>query len=167
VHELVHTQDRSSGDRTCFTVEAQILYRDYGSDWGTAYSTKAMPNLAATYQEGIAGAGHDDCRYRSKGQLFAWFSRTTSCWLERPCSASGRGPAGALADLDGRPRLRLRTGPRSRDEQGPFSHQQDSFRENSSGTGCRMRYRQQIMTASRDSLLVGRRHDFGKGGLGW
>ena len=53
IHELVRTQDRSDRREHMFTISRSS--HSYGAD-GTHYDVEAVPNLAATYQEGIANA---------------------------------------------------------------------------------------------------------------
>ncbi|HYR53108.1 MAG TPA: hypothetical protein VET83_10925 [Candidatus Dormibacteraeota bacterium] len=98
VHELVHTQDRSSGDAHMFTV-SQHSY-NYGSD-GRHYYHEAMPNLAATYQEGIADAVMMIVDTASQDSLFAWFSRNDVLLVEKTLLApgTGAGPAPCWTDV--------------------------------------------------------------------
>jgi hypothetical protein len=92
VHELVHTQDRSDGSAHMFTV-SQHSY-NYGSD-GRHFYYEAMPNLAATYQEGIADAVMMMVDTASQDSMFAWFSRNDVMMVEKTAlaPATGAGPA--------------------------------------------------------------------------
>src|SRR5439155_3239334 len=88
VHELVHTQDRSDGSAHMFTV-SQRSYK-YGSD-RQHYYYEAMPNLAATYQEGIADAVMMMVDGGISQQMFDWFSRNDVMMVEKTVLAPGTG----------------------------------------------------------------------------
>lgn len=71
IHELVHTQDRSDRQDVRFWLSSK--WYNYGSD-GKHYTIEAVPNLRATYQEGIANtmALFIDSDMRKK--MFDWFA---------------------------------------------------------------------------------------------
>jgi len=87
IHELVHTQDRSDRRAHMFWLSGRSYH--YGSD-GTHFGVEAVPNLAATYQEGIANTLRlmvDSDRAR---RMFGWFANNDVVYVEKvPPSTSG------------------------------------------------------------------------------
>ena len=88
VHELVHTQDRSDRREHMFLVSLHEY--SYGSD-GTHYDVEAMPNLAATYQEGIANAVMMTVDGQSRANMFNWFAKNEVLMVEKAKVAPGTG----------------------------------------------------------------------------
>jgi len=95
VHELVHTQDRSDGAAHMFLV-SQNSY-NYGDD-GQHFYTEAVPNLATTYQEGIADAVMLMVDGQINQRMFDWFSRNDVMMVEKtaltPGTGAGQAPCG-------------------------------------------------------------------------
>jgi len=90
LHELVHTQDRSDRREHMFTISGRS--HSYGAD-GDHYDIEAVPNLAATYQEGIANAVMLTVDGSTARNIFNWFARNDVVMVEKaiPTSASGGG----------------------------------------------------------------------------
>jgi len=94
VHELVHTQDRSDRRAHMFTISRNSYH--YGSD-GTHYDVEAVPNLAYTYQEGIANAGMMTVDAHVNQRLFQWFANNDVIMVEKnvpvpPGTGAGAAP---------------------------------------------------------------------------
>jgi hypothetical protein len=94
VHELVHTQDRSDRRAHMFTISRHSYH--YGSD-GTHYDIEAVPNLASTYQEGIANAVMMTVDTREAQRLFDWFANNDVMMVEKnvpvpPGTGAGAAP---------------------------------------------------------------------------
>jgi len=93
VHELVHTQDRSDRRPHMFLVSKKEY--NYGSD-GTHYDVEAVPNLTATYQEGIANAVMMTVDYAEAKRSFDWFAKNGVMMVEKtalpPGTGAGAGP---------------------------------------------------------------------------
>lgn len=100
VHELVHTQDRSDRREHMFLVSKHEYA--YGSD-GTHYDVEAVPNLAATYQEGIANAVMMTVDNQSRGDMFDWFARNDVMMVEKtrlaPGTGAGEGPCWSVVTM--------------------------------------------------------------------
>jgi hypothetical protein len=94
VHELVHTQDRSDSRAHQFIVSGTSYH--YGAD-GDHYTIEAVPNLAATYQEGIANAVMMTVDFPSQQSSFNWFANNGVMMVERalPTHPPGTGPGAA------------------------------------------------------------------------
>lgn len=92
IHELVHTQDRSDRREHMFTISRSS--HSYGAD-GTHYDVEAVPNLAATYQEGIANAVMMTVDGAAARSSFDWFKTNGVIMVEKavPASATGSGEA--------------------------------------------------------------------------
>lgn len=100
VHELVHTQDRSDRREHMFLVSKHEYA--YGSD-GTHYDVEAVPNLAATYQEGIANAVMMTVDNQSRSDMFNWFARNDVMMVEKtklaPGTGAGAGPCWSVVTM--------------------------------------------------------------------
>lgn len=92
IHELVHTQDRSDGRAHMFWVSNKSYH--YGAD-GTHYGVEAVPNLAATYQEGIANTLRLVVNEKRRKEMFDWFSNNDVVYVEKALVTPGTG-SGAL-----------------------------------------------------------------------
>jgi len=92
VHELVHTQDRSDRAAHMFLVNKHGYH--YGSD-GEHWDIEAIPNLASTYQEGIANAVMMMVDGQSSLDMFNWFARNDVMMVEKTTLAPGTGPGAA------------------------------------------------------------------------
>lgn len=88
VHELVHTQDRSDRREHMFYV-SKTEY-SYGAD-GTHFWVEAMPNLAATYQEGIANAVMLTVDSHQRDYFYNWFARNDAVLVEKSLIPPGTG----------------------------------------------------------------------------
>jgi|GEM_PF-1534791 len=80
IHELVHTQDRSDRRTHMFWLSSKGFH--YGSD-GTHYRTEAVPNLAATYQEGIANTMRLVVDNNVRAKMFQWFANDDVVMVEK------------------------------------------------------------------------------------
>lgn len=93
VHELVHTQDRSDRAAHMFLVSRREYH--YGDD-GTHFDIEAVPNLASTYQEGIANAVMMTMDGREARRMFDWFASNGVLMVEktalRPGTGAGEAP---------------------------------------------------------------------------
>jgi hypothetical protein len=89
IHELVHTQDRSDGRPHMFWVSSQSYH--YGAD-GSHYGVEAVPNLAATYQEGIANTLRLVVNERRRTEMFNWFANNDVVYVEKALVPPGTGP---------------------------------------------------------------------------
>lgn len=88
IHELVHTQDRSDDRGHQFFTDKRS-YR-YGND-DNHYTQEATPDLAMTYQEGIANTItllYDAQEARDK---FQWFAENGVLIVERPAPGPAQG----------------------------------------------------------------------------
>ena len=90
LHELVHTQDRSDRREHMFNISGRS--HSYGAD-GDHYDVEAVPNLAATYQEGIANAVMLTVDGSTARRIFNWFAQNDVIMVEKnvPTAASGSG----------------------------------------------------------------------------
>jgi len=80
IHELVHTQDRSDRRTHMFWLSGRAFH--YGSD-GTHYRTEAVPNLASTYQEGIANTLRLVVDSTVRAKMFQWFANDDVVMVEK------------------------------------------------------------------------------------
>ncbi len=80
IHELVHTQDRSDGRAHMFWLSSRPF--NYGSD-GTHFRTEAVPNLAASYQEGIANTLRLVVDNNVRTHMFQWFANDDVVMVEK------------------------------------------------------------------------------------
>jgi len=92
IHELVHTQDRSDRREHMFTISRNS--HSYGAD-GTHYTVEAVPNLAATYQEGIANAVMMTVDGAAARSSFDWFKTNGVIMVEKAAAAAASGPGEA------------------------------------------------------------------------
>lgn len=88
IHELVHTQDRSDRRAHMFWVSSRAYH--YGAD-GTHFGVEAVPNLAATYQEGIANTLRLVVNERRRTEMFNWFSNNDVVYVEKALVPPGTG----------------------------------------------------------------------------
>jgi hypothetical protein len=93
IHELVHTQDRSDGRAHMFWVSNRSYH--YGAD-GTHYGVEAVPNLAATYQEGIANTLRLVVNQARRQEMFTWFANNDVVYVEKALVPPGTGPGTTL-----------------------------------------------------------------------
>jgi hypothetical protein len=80
IHELVHTQDRSDREDVRFWLSNR--WYNYGAD-GTHYTVEAVPNLRATYQEGIANTMALFIDSDTRKKMFDWFSNNDVVLVEK------------------------------------------------------------------------------------
>jgi len=80
IHELVHTQDRSDRDDVRFWLSNK--WYNYGAD-GTHYTIEAVPNLRATYQEGIANTMALFIDNERRKKMFDWFANNDVVLVEK------------------------------------------------------------------------------------
>ncbi|TMQ57556.1 MAG: hypothetical protein E6K76_10140 [Candidatus Eisenbacteria bacterium] len=88
IHELVHTQDRSDGRAHMFWMSSRPYH--YGAD-GTHYGVEAVPNLAATYQEGIANTLRLVVHGPRRQRMFDWFANNDIVYVEKALHPEGTG----------------------------------------------------------------------------
>jgi len=88
IHELVHTQDRSDGRAHMFWVSNKSYH--YGAD-GTHFGVEAIPNLAATYQEGIANTLRLVVNQARREEMFQWFANNDVIYVEKAVHPEGTG----------------------------------------------------------------------------
>jgi len=86
IHELVHTQDRSDRQDVRFWL-SHTAY-SYGAD-GTHYSVEAVPNLRASYQEGIANAMRLAVDMDRRKEMFNWFANNDVVLVEKAIPTRG------------------------------------------------------------------------------
>ncbi|TMQ49698.1 MAG: hypothetical protein E6K71_04095 [Candidatus Eisenbacteria bacterium] len=80
VHELVHTQDRSDRQDVRFWLSSR--WYNYGAD-GKHYTVEAVPNLRATYQEGIANTMALTVDSEMRRKMFKWFADNDVVLVEK------------------------------------------------------------------------------------
>jgi hypothetical protein len=80
VHELVHTQDRSDREDVRFWLSNR--WYNYGAD-GKHYTVEAVPNLRATYQEGIANTMALFIDTDTRKKMFDWFANDDVVLVEK------------------------------------------------------------------------------------
>lgn len=80
VHELVHTQDRSDRQDVRFFLSKRFY--NYGSD-GTHYDIEAVPNVRASYQEGIANTMALFLDTDTRKNMFNWFANDDVVLVEK------------------------------------------------------------------------------------
>ncbi|HYR53106.1 MAG TPA: hypothetical protein VET83_10915 [Candidatus Dormibacteraeota bacterium] len=93
IHELVHTQDRSDGRAHMFWMSSRSYH--YGAD-GTHYGVEAIPNLAATYQEGIANTLRLVVHAGRRQEMFDWFANNDVVYVEKALHPEGTGVGDTL-----------------------------------------------------------------------
>ncbi|MGE5178780.1 MAG: hypothetical protein ACM3PF_06800 [Bacteroidota bacterium] len=93
IHELVHTQDRSDGRPHMFWLTGRSY--NYGAD-GSHYGVEAVPNLAATYQEGIANTLRLIVNEKRRKEMFDWFANNDVVYVEKALVPPGTGPDAVL-----------------------------------------------------------------------
>lgn len=93
IHELVHTQDRSDGRAHMFWVSSMSYH--YGAD-GDHFGVEAIPNLAATYQEGIANTLRLVVHARQRQRMFDWFANNDVVYVEKALHPEGTGVGDTL-----------------------------------------------------------------------
>ena len=93
IHELVHTQDRSDGRAHMFWMSSTSYH--YGAD-GTHFGVEAVPNLAATYQEGIANTLRLVVHSRQRQRMFDWFANNDVVYVEKALHPEGTGVGDTL-----------------------------------------------------------------------
>lgn len=86
IHELVHTQDRSDRQDTRFWLSSKAY--SYGAD-GTHYNVEAVPNLRASYQEGIANTMRLVVDMDRRREMFTWFANNDVVLVEKALKPKG------------------------------------------------------------------------------
>jgi hypothetical protein len=86
VHELVHTQDRSDRQDVRFWLSSR--WYNYGSD-GKHYDVEAVPNLRASYQEGIANTMALFVDSHTRQRMFQWYADDDVVMVERALTPQG------------------------------------------------------------------------------
>jgi hypothetical protein len=80
IHELVHTQDRSDRQDVRFWLSSK--WYNYGSD-GTHYDVEAVPNIRASYGEGIANTMALFIDSNTRKRMFDWFANDDAVMVEK------------------------------------------------------------------------------------